>query len=65
MVDIRIKRLSKFNSKIVIDKLSCSVANSLRRIMISEVPTLSIDLELEAYIELLVTYGISGKVLSL
>jgi DNA-directed RNA polymerase II subunit RPB3 len=44
MVDIRIKRLSKFNSKIVIDKLSCSVANSLRRIMISEVPTLSIDL---------------------
>jgi len=29
---------------ITVDKLSCSIANSLRRIMISEIPTLSIDL---------------------
>lgn len=44
MIDIKVKHISKFNSKIVINKLSCSIANSLRRIMISEVPTLSIDL---------------------
>ena len=41
---IKFEKESKFNSKITIDKLSCSIANSLRRIMISEVPTIAIDL---------------------
>lgn len=44
MVEIKIENLSKFESKIVVDKFSCSLANALRRIIISEVPTLSIDL---------------------
>ena len=41
---IKLDTESKFNFKITIDRLSCSIANSLRRIMISEVPTISIDL---------------------
>jgi DNA-directed RNA polymerase II subunit RPB3 len=44
MVEIKIENISKFESKIFVDNLSCSLANALRRIMISEVPTLSIDL---------------------
>ena len=44
MTSAIIEKISKFESKIIIDKLSCSMANSLRRIMISEIPTLSIDL---------------------
>jgi len=44
MIDITIAALSKFESKIVINNLSPALANSLRRIMISEVPTISIDI---------------------
>ena len=40
----KIEILSKFETKIVIDNFSCSLANSLRRIMIGEIPTISIDL---------------------
>jgi|EP00802_Teleaulax_amphioxeia_P008264 DNA-directed RNA polymerase II subunit RPB3 len=40
----KIEALTKFETKIVIDNFSCSLANSLRRIMIGEIPTISIDL---------------------
>lgn len=36
--------ISKYETKIVINNFSCSLANSLRRIMIGEIPTVSIDL---------------------
>ena len=36
--------ISKFEANVVVNNFSCSIANSLRRIMISEVPTISIDL---------------------
>ncbi len=40
----QIETISKYETKIVINNFSCSLANSLRRIMIGEIPTISIDL---------------------
>lgn len=41
---MRTETISKYETKIVINNFSCSLANSLRRIMIGEIPTVSIDL---------------------
>jgi|Transcript_43526 DNA-directed RNA polymerase II subunit RPB3 len=44
MLEVNSDTISKFESKIIINNISSSLANSLRRIMISEVPTISIDI---------------------
>ena len=43
-LSIEFNEISEYESKIILKKTNISVINSLRRVMINEVPTIAIDL---------------------